>query len=79
MISVFVSATNVFMSSRPRKLRSAQAENYGPHIDYVQNTDAPLPEKRNENSHVLLFSTGRAVVYIVSSGTPSKKKYQKPS
>ena len=62
MISVFVSATNVFMSVDQEKLRSALAEKYGPYVDYIQNVDAPIPEKINGNNHVLLCSTGRAVV-----------------
>ena len=62
MISVFVSATNVFMSVDQEKLRSALPEKYGPYVDYIQNADAPLPEKINGNNHVLLCSTGRAVV-----------------
>ena len=62
VISVFVSATNVFMSVDQEKLRSALPEKYGPYVDYIQNADAPLPEKINGNNHVLLCSTGRAVV-----------------
>ena len=43
--SVFVSATNVFMSVDREKLRSAQTVEYGRYIDYIQHVDAPLPEK----------------------------------
>ena len=43
--SVFVSATNVFMSVDQEKLRSAQTVEYGRYIDYIQHADAPLPEK----------------------------------
>ena len=46
--SIFVSATNVFISVGQEKLRSAQAEEYGPYIDCIQNADAPLPEKETK-------------------------------
>ena len=48
--SVFVSATNVFMPVHFEKLRSAQAEKYGPYIDYIQNADASLPEKETKTT-----------------------------
>ena len=50
MKSVFVSATDVYMSVDQAKLRSAQAEKYGPYIDYIQNADAPLPEKETKTT-----------------------------
>ena len=43
--SVFASATNFFMSVDQEKVRSAQAEKYGPNKDYILNAEAPLPEK----------------------------------
>ena len=48
MKSVFASATNVFMSVDQEELRSAQAAEYGPYIDYIQHADAPLPEKETK-------------------------------
>ena len=45
MKSVFVSATNVSMSVDQEKLYSTQAEKYEPYVNYIQNSDAPLPEK----------------------------------
>ena len=42
--SVFVRATNVFMSVDREKLRSAQTVEYGRYIDHIQHADAPLPE-----------------------------------
>ena len=48
--SVFASATNVFMSVDQEELRSAQAAEYGPYIDYIQHADAPLPEKETKTT-----------------------------
>ena len=48
--SVFVSATNVFMSVDQEKLRSAQAVEYGRYIDYTPQADAPLPEKETKTT-----------------------------
>ena len=38
------------MSVDQEKLRSAQATEYGPYIDYIQHADAPLPEKETNTS-----------------------------
>ena len=38
------------MSVDQRKLRSAQAAEYGRYIDYIQHTDAPLPEKETKTT-----------------------------
>ena len=48
--SIFVSATNVFMSVDHEKLRSAQTVEYGRCIDYIQHADAPLPEKETKTT-----------------------------
>lgn len=48
--SVFVSATNVFMSVDQNKLRTAQAGEYGRYIEYITQTDAPLPEKETRTT-----------------------------
>ena len=48
--SVFVSATNVFMSVDQGQLRSAQTAEYGRYIDYIQHADAPLPEKETKTT-----------------------------
>ena len=48
--SVFVSATNVFMSVDQEKLRSAQAVEYGLYINYIQNANAPVPEKETNTT-----------------------------
>ena len=48
--SVFVSATNVFMSVDQEKLRSAQTVQYGRYVDYIQHADAPLPEKETKTT-----------------------------
>ena len=63
-----------FYVLRSRKIRYAQAAEYGSYIVYIQPADAPLPEKRNETNHVL-FSTRRIVIRIVPSGTPWKNKH----
>ena len=38
------------MSVDQGKLRSAQAAEYGQYIDYIQHTDAPLPEKETKTT-----------------------------
>ena len=61
MKSILVSATNVFMPVDHEKLRSAQAVTYFLTLT-TSNTQTHSTRERNENNHVLLFSTGRAVV-----------------
>ena len=73
--SVFASATNVFMSVDQEKLRSAQAAEYGPYIDYVQHADAPLPEKETKTTMSDYSVQDGMFTQIVPSGTPSKKKH----
>lgn len=46
--SVFSSATNVFMSIDQEKLRSKQAVEYGPYIDYILDTTAPYRKKKQK-------------------------------
>ena len=48
--SVFVSATNVFMSVDEEKLRSAQTVEYRRYIYYIQHADTPLPEKETKTT-----------------------------
>ena len=48
--SVFVSATNVFMSVDQEKICSAQTVEYGRYIDHIQHADAPLPEKETKTT-----------------------------
>ena len=50
MKSVITRVTNVFMSVDREKLRSAQAAEFGPYIDYIQHENAPLPEKETKTT-----------------------------
>lgn len=49
MNSVFVSATNIFMSVDHDRLRKEQTAEHAPYIDYIiTDAKAPLPDKQTE-------------------------------
>ena len=44
--SVFISATNLFESVNQERQRETQRADYGEYIDYMLESNAPIPEKQ---------------------------------
>ena len=75
--SVFISATILFESVDQERLLETQRAEYGEYIDYILDSNAPIPEKETitimSNYSVqdgLLFKS-----YLVPIRPPSKKKH----